>query len=87
MTHITLLTKSECGLCDQAKAILDRLACEYPVSVEVVPLDTTRGQALAASSGMAFPPGVLLDGKPFSYGRLSERRLRRALRHGGTYAS
>jgi len=87
VTHVTLLTKSECGLCDQAKAILDRIAHEYAVSVEVVPLDTTKGQALAASSGMAFPPGVLLDGRPFSYGRLSERRLRRALRPGGTCGS
>jgi len=26
-----------------------------------------------------FAPGVLLDGKPFGYGRLSERKLRRAL--------
>ncbi|MGH9119880.1 MAG: hypothetical protein ACRD0A_19005 [Acidimicrobiales bacterium] len=34
---------------------------------------------MAAAAGMAFPPGVLLDGEPFSYGRLSERKLRREL--------
>lgn len=28
---------------------------------------------------MLFAPGVLLDGTMFSYGRLSERRLRRHL--------
>jgi hypothetical protein len=27
-----------------------------------------------------FAPGVLVDGEPFSYGRLSERKLRRELR-------
>lgn len=37
------------------------------------------GRAMAAAAGMAFPPGVLLDGEPFSYGRLSERKLRREL--------
>ena len=26
-----------------------------------------------------FPPGVLIDGEAFSYGRLSERKLRREL--------
>jgi hypothetical protein len=26
-----------------------------------------------------FAPGVLVDGRPFTYGRLSERKLRRAL--------
>ena len=29
--------------------------------------------------GLLFPPGVLIDGEPFSYGRLSERKLRREL--------
>jgi len=38
------------------------------------------GQALAERGGILFPPGVFLDGAPFSYGRLSERRLRRELR-------
>ncbi len=26
-----------------------------------------------------FPPGLFLDGEPFSYGRPSERKLRKAL--------
>lgn len=49
------------------------------MEVEVVDMGTERGQQLVASSGMAFPPGVLVDGRPFSYGRLSERKLRREL--------
>ncbi len=28
---------------------------------------------------MLFPPGIFLDGEPFSYGRPSERKLRREL--------
>jgi hypothetical protein len=36
-------------------------------------------RALATSAGVLFAPGLLVDGRPFGYGRLSERRLRRAL--------
>lgn len=79
MRHVTLLTQSNCGLCEQAKEVLDRLAAEFPLVVEVVDLTSDRGRQLAQGSGMAFPPGVLLDGRPFSYGRLSERKLRREL--------
>jgi hypothetical protein len=35
---------------------------------------------------MAFPPAVLIDGEPFSYGRLSERKLRRDLARRGIAA-
>jgi hypothetical protein len=38
-----------------------------------------RKAGLAARAGVLFAPGVLLDGRPFGYGRLSERRLRREL--------
>lgn len=76
---VTLLTKPDCPLCDQAKAVLARLSGEYDLRLELVTLDSERGQQLATASGMAFPPGVLLDGEPFSYGRLSERKLRRHL--------
>lgn len=78
-TTVTLLTKADCDLCEQAKQVLGRLGQEFAVGLEIVDLASERGQALAARSGMAFPPGVLLDGEPFSYGRLSERKLRRAL--------
>ena len=79
MTTITLLTKPACVLCEQAKAILGRVAADFTVTVEVVPLDGPAGQELGVRAGMVFPPAVLLDGHPFSYGRLSERKLRRAL--------
>lgn len=79
MIKVTLLTKADCGLCEQAKAVLARVAADTPLDIETLDLASDRGRALAQRSGMAFPPGVLLDGKPFSYGRLSERSLRRAV--------
>lgn len=79
MTRVTLLTTADCALCEQAKEVLARLGGELALEVEVLDVATDRGREIAASSGMAFPPGVLLDGRPFSYGRLSERKLRREL--------
>lgn len=77
--RITLLTKSDCGLCEHAKAVLQRLGREFDLSVREVDLATPEGHALATAARMAFPPGVIVDGQAFTFGRLSERRLRRHL--------
>jgi glutaredoxin len=77
--QITLLTQPSCGMCELAKEIIARLGDEYPLSVTDVDLRSEQGRHLAAEAGVLFAPGVLVDGQPFSYGRLSERKLRRAL--------
>jgi thiol-disulfide isomerase/thioredoxin len=77
--EVLLLTQAHCSLCDHAKQVLERLAAEYPLAVSVQELASPEGRALAERAGILFPPGVLLDGEPFSYGRLSERKLRREL--------
>ena len=77
--NVLLLTQEHCGFCRQAKEILDRLSVEYGLAVSTLDLDSHEGQVLAERSGMLFPPGIFLDGEPFSYGRLSERKLRREL--------
>jgi glutaredoxin len=79
MTRITVITKPDCHCCEEAKHLLRRLAPELGLEVEVIDLTTALGRELAVTSGMVFPPAVLIDGAPFSYGRLSERRLRREL--------
>jgi len=77
--QVLLLTQAHCGLCDHAKRVLDRLASQYPLEVTALDLASPEGRALADVGGILFPPGVFLDGEPFCYGRLSERRLRREL--------
>jgi glutaredoxin len=77
--QITLLTQTSCGMCQLAKEILARLGNDYRLSVTEVDLRTEHGRRLAAGAGVLFAPGVLVDGRPFSYGRLSERKLRRDL--------
>lgn len=77
--EITLLTQAHCTFCDLAKEILDRLGRDYPLQVRELDLTSPEGKRLAATAGVLFAPGVLLDGEAFSYGRLSERKLRRTL--------
>lgn len=76
---VTLLTAADCPMCDHAKQVLGDIGRDHRIAVEEVRLDTERGRRLAAEHGVLFAPGVLLDGRPFAYGRLSERKLRKAL--------
>lgn len=82
MTRITVLTTADCDLCHHAEAVLDRVSADIELEVELLDVASERGRALAERAGVAFPPGVLVDGEPFSYGRLSERKLRRRLARG-----
>jgi glutaredoxin len=75
--EVTLLTQENCAFCDEAKEVLDRLSADYPISVNTLDLATPEGQRLAWQGGVMFPPGIFLDGEAFSYGRPSEKRLRR----------
>ncbi len=77
--NVLLLTQENCGFCTQAKEILDRLSVEYGFSVSTLVVGSPEGQTLALRSGVLFPPGIFLDGEPFSYGRPSERKLRREI--------
>ncbi len=76
---ITLLTRADCDHCAHAKQVLARVSGDHRIEVEEIDIDSERGQQLAQQTPVLFAPGVLLDEEPFSYGRLSERRLRRAL--------
>lgn len=79
MIHLTLLTQPNCASCEHAEQVLARVARDVPITIEEIDLGSDRGRQLAAENGVLFAPGVLLDGQPFSYGRLSERKLRKAL--------
>src|SRR6266852_3580977 len=76
---IHILTQPECAFCDAAKAIFERLSRDYPLSVSTVAIDSPEGASLAQRGGVMFPPGIFIDGKPFSYGRPSERKIRREI--------
>ena len=79
MRTITLLTQPDCDMCNHAKTVLARVSADHPIHVAEIDLRSDTGRRLAADVGVLFAPGILLDGRPFGHGRLSERKLRRAL--------
>lgn len=79
MTHVTLLTAPHCKLCGHALAVLERVSEDTALTIETLALDSAEGRAALGSDAFPFPPVTLLNGQAYSYGRLSERRLRRDL--------
>lgn len=77
--EVLLLTKDDCTFCGEAKAILRRLGDEFLLRVSTDDIGSPRGLTLALQGGLLFPPAIVIDGRPFSYGRPSERKLRREL--------
>ena len=76
---VTLLSQADCAMCVEAKDILARTSTEGLTTVEEVDLQSELGRNLALRNGVMFAPGVLVASQPFSFGRLSEKRLRRRL--------
>lgn len=78
MTPTALLyTKDNCPLCDKAKRILDRLAGERLLSWQTVDIEE---DPTLFSRYWDRIPVVQLDGEQVWYGKISEFRLRQALR-------
>lgn len=76
MTRITLLGKPGCHLCDEARAVVERVANDLGVGWEE--RDITRSpEDLARYWEMI--PVVLVDGVQQGYWRIDENRLRAAL--------
>jgi len=79
VTAITLLTQADGTLCEHAKQVRARVGADHPLEITEIDLASEQGRTLAAQAGVLFAPGVLVDGRPFGHGRLSERKLRRTL--------
>jgi thiol-disulfide isomerase/thioredoxin len=74
MTKVTVYTKPDCCLCDEALAVIDRVGRDVPLIVEKI--DIGEDPALMNTYGERIPV-VLVDGaEAFQY-HVSERRLRR----------
>lgn len=83
MVEITLLTMPDCKLCNHAKAVLERVVKDYELAIEELASQSAQGKQMMIEHRIAFLPGVFIDGRLFSYGRLSERKLRRKLERSG----
>ena len=73
MTRLTLISRTGCHLCEEAEAVLDRIAAGQWTRVEVsdsIELERDYGDRV---------PVVILDGKEHGYWRVEEDRLLRDL--------
>lgn len=73
---ITLLSRPGCHLCEQARAVIERVAAELEVSWTERDI-TASPQDLAEYGEMI--PVTLIDGIQHDFWRVDERRLRKAL--------
>ena len=78
MITLTIYSKPGCHLCDDMKAIVDRVvrSSRQPVTVEEV--DISRERALEERYGLEIPV-LMLDGRKIAKYRVSEAELTRAL--------
>ena len=76
---VTLLVTTGCHYCEDARGELTARAERGDLKLTVVSVDTEQGKALHATHRPSMFPLVLVDGKPFSIGRLPRRKLDRAL--------
>jgi glutaredoxin len=74
---VVLLTQKDCAFCDQAHEILTRLQSDFTLNITTLDIASEDGIQMASEGGVMFAPGLFVDGKPFSYGRPSERKLRK----------
>ncbi len=75
--RITLIGKPDCPLCDEARAVIERVAADTGVGwQERSILDDPQLRRRYAEQ----IPVTLVDGRRHDYWRVDEKRLRRALR-------
>jgi glutaredoxin len=74
--HIVIYTREGCGLCEKAKEKVERVAREYPITVEV--FDITRDPNLEKEYDELIPV-VHIDGEKVFVSKVTELWLRREL--------
>ncbi len=76
---VTLLVTTGCHYCEDALGELAARADHGDLGLNVVSIDSEQGRALQATHRPSMFPLVLIDGQPFSIGRLPRKKLDRAL--------
>ena len=77
MTELTMYSRPGCHLCDEMKAVVDRVAAREPLTVQVV--DISGDPELEARYGTEIPV-LLVDGRKAAKYRIGEEELLRILK-------
>jgi glutaredoxin len=78
MPEVTVYSRENCHLCDEAKAIIEAVAEEVSAEVEIEEIDVDDDPDLREEYGERVPY-VLVDGTPTFKFRVDEAELRRKL--------
>lgn len=78
-TEITLIESPGCHLCADARTALEELGTRYRLALRSVDARSPEGLQLVIRHRPALQPLVLVNGEPFSAGRLPRRKLERYL--------
>lgn len=76
---VVLVTAPGCHLCAHARSVLAELGHDYPMDTSEVDGDSLAGTGLLSRFRPPFLPLLLVDGRPFGHGRISQRKLERHL--------
>jgi len=76
---ILLVTAPRCHFCSDASTLLEKLRSRYNLVIRKVELESDEGATIAARFRIPFPPVLLIDGTYFGHGRISRRKLTKAL--------
>lgn len=74
--RVTLYSKPDCHLCEQARQVIERVCADLGTSYEEV--DITSSTELMSAYGEQIPV-TFVDGRQHDFWRVDESRLRRAL--------
>jgi len=77
--EIVLVTAPRCHFCTDASTLLLELRDRYSLVVHQIELESAEGVEIATRYAVPFPPVVLIDGVYFGHGRISRRKLTKAL--------
>ena len=78
MISLTIYSRSGCHLCDEMKAIVQRVARSAPGPIRIEEIDISTDPDLEARYGVEIPV-LFVDGKKAAKYRVTEDELRRIL--------
>jgi len=77
--EIVLVTAPRCHFCTDTSNLLNELSDRYCLAVRKIELESAEGVEIATRFAVPFPPVLLIDGAYFGHGRISRRKLTKAL--------
>ena len=76
--QLTIYSRPGCHLCDEMKAVVERVARSAAAPIRIEEIDISTDPALEARYGVEIPV-LLVDGKKVAKYRIGEEALRRIL--------